>query len=69
MSLPGLIFVIIGLFLSIITLQYYNQTNIFPIVYAIFVSIFLIIGAIGMFMGLMLNVLPNIIRRIKLEEI
>jgi glycosyltransferase involved in cell wall biosynthesis len=62
-SLPGFISVLIGLFFGIFTMQYYNQTHIFLISYAILVSILLIIGALAMFMGLMLNVIPNILRR------
>ena len=60
---PGFILVLIGLFFGIHTLQYYNQTGVFLVPYAILVSIFLIVGVLGMFMGLVLNVLPNIIRR------
>jgi glycosyltransferase involved in cell wall biosynthesis len=63
--LPGFIMVLIGLALGIHTLQIYNQTHIFLISYAILVSILLIIGAIGMFIGLMLNVLPGMIQRAK----
>jgi len=62
-GIPGFVLVLLGLFLGIHTLQYYNATNVFPIPYAILVSIFLIIGALGMFMGIMLSVIPNIIRR------
>jgi glycosyltransferase involved in cell wall biosynthesis len=65
MGVPGFVFVLIGLYFGIITLQYYNQTHIFPIYYAILVSIFLIIGALAMFIGLMLNVLPRMLRRAK----
>ncbi len=64
-GIPGFIMVILGLIFGIYTLQYYNQTHIFIIPYAILVSIFLIIGVLGMFMGLVLNVLPNIIKRSK----
>ena len=64
-ALPGFISVLIGLFFGIQTLQYYNKTHVFLISYAILVSILLIIGALAMFMGLMLNVLPNIIKRSK----
>jgi len=39
------------------------------VILAILVSIFLIVGVIGMFMGLVLNVLPNIIKRFKIEDI
>lgn len=66
-SVPGFIMVIIGLFFGIQTLQYYNQTRVFLLSYAILVSIFLIIGALAMFMGLMLNVLPGVIKRARDE--
>jgi len=67
-SVPGFILVILGLIFAIQTLQHYNSTNIFLIHYAILVSILLIIGALAMFMGLVLNVLPGIIRRAKNES-
>ena len=66
-GVPGFFMVIIGLLLGIYTLQYYNITHVFLIPYAILVSIFIIVGAIGMFMGLVLGVLPNIIRRSRQE--
>lgn len=68
-GVPGFIMVILGLVLGILTLQYYNQTHVFLIPYAIIVSIFLIIGALAMFMGLMFTVIPNIIRRSRNESI
>ena len=61
-GVPGFISVILGLFVGIMTLQHYNQTHIFLISYAILVSMFLIIGALAMFMGVLLNVLPGMIR-------
>ena len=66
-GVPGFIFVIIGLFFGIQTLQYYNQTHVFLIHYAVLVSIFLIIGALAMFMGLVLNVLPSMLKQAKGE--
>ncbi len=66
-GVPGFIMVVIGLLFGIYTLQYYNQTHVFLVPYAILISIFLIIGALGMFMGLVLGVLPNIIRRSRQE--
>lgn len=66
-GVPGLIFVLLGVFWGIRTLQFYNQTHIFLISYALLTCLFLIIGAIAMFMGLMLNVLPGIIKRAKEE--
>jgi glycosyltransferase involved in cell wall biosynthesis len=64
-ALPGFISVIIGLFFGITTLQYYNKMHVFLISYAILVSILLIIGTLAMFMGLVLNVLPNMLKRVK----
>jgi len=64
-ALPGFISILIGLFFGIQTLQIYNKTHVFLISYAIIVSIFLIIGALTMFIGLMLNVLPAMIKRAK----
>ena len=67
-GVPGLALVILGLIFGIHTLQYYNQTHVFLVPYAILISIFLIIGALGMFIGLMLNVLPSILKRAKEEN-
>ena len=67
-GVPGFVLILLGLFFGIQTLQYYNQTHVFLVPYAILVSIFLIIGALGMFMGLVLNVLPNILKRVRLED-
>jgi len=66
-GVPGFASVIIGLILGIYTLQYYNLNHVFLVPYAILVSIFLIVGALAMFMGLMLNVLPHIIKRARQE--
>jgi glycosyltransferase involved in cell wall biosynthesis len=66
-GVPGFISVIIGLVFGIFTLQYYNATHVFPIHYAILVSIFIIVGVIAMFMGLVLNVLPNMFKRFQGE--
>jgi glycosyltransferase involved in cell wall biosynthesis len=66
-SVPGFIMVLIGLFFGIQTLQVYNHSGVFLIPSAIVTSIFLIIGVLGMFMGLVLNVLPNIIKRSRLD--
>jgi len=66
-AVPGFVLVLLGLIFGMYTLQYYNQTQVFLMSYAILTSILLIIGTIGMFIGLMLNVLPNILKRSKLD--
>jgi glycosyltransferase involved in cell wall biosynthesis len=68
-GVPGFVFVMLGLLFGIQTLQYYNQTKVFLVSSAILVSIFLIIGVLAMFMGLMLNVLPSMIKRSREEEL
>lgn len=67
-GVPGFVLVLLGLIFAIYTLQYYNHSHVFLVPYAILVSIFLIIGVLGMFIGMMLNVLPNIIKRVRYEE-
>jgi glycosyltransferase involved in cell wall biosynthesis len=67
-GVPGFVMVILGLFFGIQTLQHYNQTHVFLLSYAILVSIFLIIGVLAMFIGLMLNVLPRIIKQNQEKE-
>jgi hypothetical protein len=41
-------------------LQQYNQTRYFSLAYAMLVAIFMILGAIGLFMGLTLNVIARL---------
>jgi glycosyltransferase involved in cell wall biosynthesis len=62
-GVPGLISAVIGLILGIYTIQSYNLTHVFNVPYAIVVSILVIVGALAIMIGLLLNVLPNIIKR------
>jgi len=64
-AVPGFIMVIIGLLFGIQTMQYYIHSNVFLLSYAILVSILLIIGTLAMFMGLIFNILPHMLRRAK----
>ncbi len=63
LSLPGFICAILGVLLGFYALQSYTQTNMFNILYFIIASILLIIGVIIGLIGLLLNVLPGIIKR------
>ena len=67
-GVPGVIFVIAGIFLAILTLQEYNVTHVFSIPYALLTSFFLIVGALAVFIGLLLNTLPHVIKR-TMEEV
>ena len=63
-GLPGFVTFVIGVFFGILLLlQQYNQTRYFSLAYAMLVSIFMILGAIGLFMGLTLNVIARLNRR------
>ena len=68
LSFPGFLLVILGLLLGIQTLKVYNETQLFLLPQALIVSCLLIIGVIAMFMGLMLNVLPHIVRQSNKED-
>ena len=57
---PGFIMCLVGVFFGIRLLQVYNQTRFFSLAYAMLVAIFLILGALGLFMGLMLNVISRL---------
>jgi glycosyltransferase involved in cell wall biosynthesis len=59
-GLPGFITFVIGVFFGIQLLQLYNQTRSFSLPYAMLVAIFMILGAIGLFMGLTLNVIARL---------
>ncbi|MBN1281154.1 MAG: glycosyltransferase family 2 protein [Candidatus Thermoplasmatota archaeon] len=62
-GVPGFLVFLSGLILGIYTLQYYNQNHVFLIPYAIVIAILMIIGAIALFMGVLLNVLPRVIKQ------
>ena len=62
-GLPGFITFLIGVFFGILLLRVYNQNGYFSLAYAMLVAIFMILGAIGLFMGLTLNVIAGLRRR------
>jgi hypothetical protein len=62
-GLPGFVTFVIGVFFGIQLLQLYNQTRAFSLPYAMLVAIFMILGAIGLFMGMTLNVIAGLRRR------
>jgi Zn-dependent protease with chaperone function len=54
---------LVGVFFGIRLLQEYNQTRFFSLAYAMLVAIFMILGALGLFMGLMLNAISRLRER------
>jgi glycosyltransferase involved in cell wall biosynthesis len=59
----GLVIFLAGFTLGLITLEIYNTTRNFAIGYALLVITFLLIGALSMFVGVILNVLPKVLSR------
>ena len=57
---PGFLMCLVWVFFGIRLLQVYNQTRFFSLAYAMLVAIFLILGALGLFMWLMLNVISRL---------
>lgn len=67
-GVPGFVMVLFSLFWAILTLQWYNNTGVFLISYALITGVLLMVGALGLFMGLLLNTIPHIIRRTLYEK-
>ena len=67
-AVPGFFVFLSGIILSIYTLQFYQQNQVFHMSYAILTAILLIIGVIAVFMGVVLNVLPKIIKKAQQES-
>lgn len=62
-GIPGLALIITGIFFGIRTIQYYNQTDVFLISYALITTLLLIIGSLAVLMSFLMNILPHIIQR------
>ncbi len=58
----GIVVFLAGIILGFITLDVYNRTRNFAIGYALLVVIFLLIGALATFAGVMLNIMPKAIK-------
>jgi glycosyltransferase involved in cell wall biosynthesis len=64
-SFPGFIMVLIGFYFGIHTIQEYNEYHKFLNPYAILIIIFIIIGVLSIFIGLILHTLPNILKKLR----
>ena len=62
-SVPGFIAVVLGLMLGLYTLHYGTQSTVLFLSYLLLVSILLILGAVAVFVGLLLHVVPRILTR------
>ncbi len=62
-GVPGLVFFLLGLVQGFETMDYYNTTGHFPIGDALLTIIFLMLGALSGFAGIILNVMPKAVAR------
>lgn len=60
-GLPGILMFLLGVYVGFYTLQVYDQTGGFVVGYAFLAVILFILGSLGFFTGLILNVLPKAI--------
>jgi glycosyltransferase involved in cell wall biosynthesis len=67
-GVSGLVLFLIGLFLGFVALGTYRRTPELAIGYSFLVVIFLIVGGLAMFAGVLLNVMPKILAHDKLNE-
>lgn len=64
-SLPGFIAVIIGIALGFYSMYSLNQGTVFFVPYIVLANILLIIGAFAILVGLLFNVLPHLIKKMR----
>ncbi len=60
-GLPGAVLFLLGVSMGLFTLQAYNQTGAFAIGSALVGAVLLILGSLGIFTGVILNILPKAI--------
>ncbi len=63
MGIPGLVLIMIGFFFGLKLLQLYNQSGYFSMPFTMLAGFFIILGAFGVFMGLVLNVISRLVEK------
>jgi hypothetical protein len=62
-SLPGLVLIMIGFFFGLQLLRLYNQSSYFSMPYTMLAGFFIVVGTLGVFIGLVLNVISRLVRK------
>ena len=60
-GLPGLVVLLLGIYMGLYTFQVYNATAAFAIGHSLLAVILVILGSLGIFVGVILNILPKAI--------
>lgn len=61
-GVPGFFLTVAGIYVGFLLLEIYNQTRQISLPYALLVSIFLLLGTLGLFMGLTVDVISRVKR-------
>jgi hypothetical protein len=64
-GLPGLALILVGFFFGLLLLQQYNQSGYFSIPYTMLAGFCIVIGILGVFIGLVLNVISRVLQKVK----
>jgi glycosyltransferase involved in cell wall biosynthesis len=60
-GVPGLVLILIGFYFGLKLLQLYNQSGYFSMPLTILAGFFIVVGTLGMFIGLVLNVVSRLL--------
>ena len=60
MGVPGFVFILIGFYFGLTLLRQYNQSGYFSMPYTMLAGFFVLFGALGVFLGLLLKAISNI---------
>ncbi|HED00788.1 MAG TPA: glycosyltransferase family 2 protein [Proteobacteria bacterium] len=61
-GLPGLVLIMIGFYFGLTLLRLYNQSGYFSLPYTLLAGFFVIVGVLGVFISLVLNVISRLLR-------
>jgi glycosyltransferase involved in cell wall biosynthesis len=62
-GLPGFVFTLIGFYFGLMLLRQYNQSGYFSMPFTMLAGFFIVVGILGVFIGLVLNVISRLISR------
>jgi glycosyltransferase involved in cell wall biosynthesis len=62
MGVPGLVLIMIGFFFGITLLRQYNRQGYFSLPYTMLAGFFILVGLLGVFIGLVLNVISRLVK-------
>jgi len=61
-GLPGMVLIMIGFYFGLTLLRQYNQAGYFSLPFTLLAGFFIIVGVLGVFISLVLNVISRLLR-------